>query len=50
MIRGRVELESAIHFDGWRGYDGLVDLGYWKHFRAEHGNNEFANNHPIPME
>jgi transposase-like protein len=26
-IRGRVELESVIHSDGWRGYDGLVDLG-----------------------
>lgn len=50
IIRGRVEHESAIYFDGWRGYDGLVDLGYWKHFRVEHGNNEFANNHPIPME
>lgn len=43
IIRGGVELESVIHSDGWRGYDGLVDLGYQKHFRVEHGNNEFAN-------
>ena len=43
IIRGRVKLESIIHSDGWRGYDGLVDLGYQKHFRVEHGNNEFAN-------
>ena len=43
IIRGRVALESVIHSDGWRGYDGLVDLGYQKHFRVEHGNNEFAN-------
>ena len=43
--RGRVELESIIHSDGWRGYDGLVDLGYQKHFRVQHGNNEFANKH-----
>ena len=43
IIRGRVELESIIHSDGWRGYDGLVDLGYQKHFRVQHGNNEFAN-------
>ena len=28
IIRGRVKLESIIHSDGWRGYDGLVDLGY----------------------
>ena len=45
IIRGRVELESIIHSDGWRGYDGLVDLGYQKHFRVQHGNNEFANKH-----
>ncbi len=43
IIRGRVALESVIHSDGWRGYDGLVDLGYQKHFRVEHGANEFAN-------
>ena len=42
IIRGRVSLESIIHSDGWRGYDGLVDLGYQKHFRVEHGKNEFA--------
>ena len=46
IIRGHVELESVIHSDGWRGYEGLVDLGYQKHFRVEHGNNEFANKHP----
>ena len=22
----------AIHCDGWRGYDGLMDVGYAKHF------------------
>ena len=42
VIRGRVELESVIHSDGWRGYNGLVDLGYKKHFRVHHGKNEFA--------
>ena len=42
VIRGRVELESVIHTDGWIGYDGLVDLGYEKHFRVRHGQNEFA--------
>lgn len=45
IIRGHVSLESIIHSDGWRGYDGLVDLGYQKHFRVEHGKNEFANKH-----
>ena len=42
VIRGRVSLESVIHTDGWRGYNGLVDLGYKKHFRVHHGKSEFA--------
>ncbi len=42
VIRGRVNLESVIHSDGWRGYNGLVDLGYKKHFRVHHGHNEFV--------
>lgn len=32
-IRGRVSVESVIISDGWRGYDGLVDVGYDKHLR-----------------
>ena len=43
IVRGKVSAESIIHTDGWRGYDGLVDIGYNKHFRVNHGNNEFAN-------
>jgi len=43
IIRGRVSVEAVIHSDGWRGYDGLVDVGYAKHYRVHHGNNEFAN-------
>lgn len=43
VIRGKVDLESVIHSDGWRGYHGLVDAGYAKHYRVAHGNNEFAN-------
>lgn len=42
IIRGRVNLDSIIHSDGWRGYNGLVDLGYKKHYRVQHGQNEFA--------
>lgn len=43
VIRGKVNLESTIHSDGWKGYNGLVDLGYKKHYRVQHGNDEFAN-------
>ena len=43
VIRGKVDFQSTIHSDGWRDYDGLVDLGYKKHHRVQHENNEFAN-------
>ena len=42
-IRGRVSLHSIIHSDGWPGYDGLVDVGYAKHLRVNHSDDEFAN-------
>ncbi len=35
IIRGRVDPTSVINTDGWRGYNGLVDLGYG-HFRVDH--------------
>ena len=39
IIKG---IDSVIHSDGWRGYNGLVDFGYKKHFRVHHGKNEFV--------
>lgn len=42
-IRRKVALESIIYSDGWRGYNGLVDVGYGKHLRVDHGRDEFAN-------
>jgi transposase-like protein len=42
IIRGRADIESVIHTDGWGGYDGLVDIGFEKHFRVNHGENEFS--------
>jgi len=33
----------VIHADGWRGYDGPVDIGFDKHFRGNHSDNEFAS-------
>ena len=42
IIKGKTSIESIIHSDGWRGYNGLVDFGYKKHFRVHHGKNEFA--------
>ena len=43
IIRGKVAPETIIHTDGWKSYNGLVDLGYKKHYRVLHSNNEFKN-------
>ena len=42
IIRGEVDPDSVIHFDHWRCYNGLVDLGYEEHYRVHHGFNEFS--------
>ncbi len=42
IIRGKVALDSVIYSDGWRGYNGLVDVGYGKHLRVDHGRDEFV--------
>lgn len=36
VILGRVDPQSIVHTDGWRGYDGLVDVGYDRHVRVNH--------------
>lgn len=47
VILGKVDIHSIIYSDGWRGYNGLVDVGYDKHFRVNHGTNEFAKNKTV---
>ena len=42
VVKGKISADSVINTDGWRGYHGLVDMGYEKHFRVHHGSNEFA--------
>ena len=42
IIRGKVDLTSTIHTDGFRSYDGIVDMGYQKHYRVQHGKDEFV--------
>ena len=34
-IAGKVAVESILITDGWRGYNGLVDVGYDKHLRID---------------
>ena len=42
VLRERASQESTIYSDGWRAYDGLVDLGDKRHYRVKHGQNEFV--------
>ncbi len=42
IIRGKVDLASTIHTDGFRSYDGIVHMGYQKHYRVQHGQDEFV--------
>lgn len=42
IIRGKVSLDTEIYSDKWRGYNGLVDVGYDKHLRVNHGKSEFS--------
>jgi len=41
VLRIQVLFSSVINSDGWRGYNGLVDLGYG-HFRIDHSKDEFS--------
>ena len=43
IIKERVAKETTVFTDGFKTYDGLVSLGYKKHYRISHGNNEFAD-------
>ena len=42
IIRGKIDATALVNTDGWRGYDGLVDVGFDRHFRVRHGRDEFV--------
>ncbi len=47
IVQAKIEPDSTIYSDGWKSYDGLVDWGYKRHYRVNHGSNEFvARNNP----
>ena len=35
IIKGKVDVASVIHTDGFRTCDGIVDLGYQKHYPGQ---------------
>ena len=35
--------DTTIYSDEWKAYDGLVNVGYKKHYRVKHSNDIFAN-------
>ena len=37
-----MDKDSIVYSDKWRAYNGLIDLGYRKHYRLDHDNDEFA--------
>jgi len=43
IITHIISVNAEINFDGWRSYDGLVDVGYDKHYRVNHGNDEWSD-------
>lgn len=43
IIEHTVALNSELNSDGWTGYDGLVDVGYDKHYRVNHSQDEFSD-------
>ncbi len=46
VIAGKVALESVVITDSWRGYNGLVDVGYDRHLRIDKSKS-FSNRHGV---
>jgi transposase len=47
IITGKLSPRAILYTDKWRGYDGLVDVGYDKHYRVNHSDNEFSKGNGI---
>lgn len=42
IVKDKVTLTSTIHTDGFRSYDGIVHLGYQKHYRILHSAGQYV--------
>jgi transposase len=45
IIKEHAPDDCTLYSDEWKGYDGLVNAGYKKHYRVKHSDNVFANGH-----
>ena len=43
IIKQLASEDSTIYSDEWKAYDGLVNLGYKKHYRVKYNSNVFSN-------
>ncbi len=43
IIEHIVSINAEVNSDGWKSYDGLVDVGYDKHYRVNHSQDEFSD-------
>jgi transposase len=43
VIAERASFVSTIYSDEWKAYDGLVNMGYKRHYKVKHSDNVFAN-------
>ena len=42
VVERQVDKEAIVYTDGFASYDGLVDWGYRRHYRVNHGADEFV--------
>ena len=42
IIQGKVLDETTVHTDGWKSYDGLIDVNNFRHYRVYHSKDEFV--------
>ena len=42
LISRKIATSATVFTDGFKTYDGLVNMGYKRHYRVHHGKNEFA--------
>jgi len=42
VMARKIALTSTIYSDSWKGYNGLVDVGFDKHFRVNHHKDQFS--------